>query len=218
MLTARCELQTIVWCCQVELLVSSEFSALFNRGAASADGQCLRPSIRVRTCTEPETQPESWHLQPPPSMWWELSPWHRYCTSDRCPWMENKRLSQPKAFPKLKHKTGTCKEIYSLTIIAYVPRWPMPSTAPGVPPSPQLPAGWWSLWPPARTARCYTLAHLTSPSCQFSLCCSQFQMFQKSDHLCKTEQYFWHAEDKSVLHLMMRFSYNYHRKAVLLVF
>lgn len=139
---------TIVWCCQVEL-VSSEFSVLFNRGAAPADGQCLRPSIMIRICTEWETQPESWHLSPPLSMWWELSPCHRHCISERCPGMKHKRLSQPKAFPNLKHKTGICKQIYSLTIAGHVPRWSHTVHCSWAAP------GCWSPWPPSRTARSY---------------------------------------------------------------
>lgn len=218
MLTPRRELQTISWCCQVELLVSSEFSALFNRGAASADGQCLRPSIRVRTFTESKIQPESWHLPPPLSTWWELSP--RHCISDRCPCMKCKRLSQPKAFPNLEPKTEICKQMYSLNITGHVPRWS--HTVPGVPP--QLPGPTLVACrlvvtvATIKNSKMLHLAHPASPCCQLYLCCSQFRMFQKSDYLCKTEQSFWHAEEKCELHLMMRFSYNYHTKAVLLVF
>lgn len=160
-------------------------------------------------------------------MWCELSPCHRPCVSDRCPRMKYKRLSQPKALPNLKHKTGICKQMYSSATVGHVPRWshtvrcsrgaPQPS-APWALPCCLQAGGHRGHTSTIKNCEMLHLAHLKSPSCQLYLCCGQFLMFQKSDHLCKTEEYFWHAEDKFVLHLMMRFSYNYHTKAVLLVF
>lgn len=130
----------------IELLVYSEFSALFNRGAASADGQCLRPSIRVRACTESEIWPQSWHLSPPLSMWWELSPCYRHCISDRHTHMKYKRLSQPKAFPNLRHKTGSASKYTHQQYQDMCQDDPTLSSVPGLPPAltslgpPSLPA------------------------------------------------------------------------------